>query len=72
MNRPLGAHHELSLQCPHHVRARRACIHRRCLAGDAKTGEIKWDCDCRPSDGCYLHLKVSVVRGLAGCAPVAP
>lgn len=30
----------------------------RLFFGDAVTKKVMWDCDCRPSDGCYLHLKV--------------
>lgn len=29
----------------------------RLFFGDAETGEIVWDCDCRPSDACWLALK---------------
>lgn len=29
----------------------------RLFFGDAETGEVMWDCDCRPSDGCYLSLR---------------
>lgn len=32
----------------------------RLFFGNPDTGEVKWDCDCRPSDGCYLAIK-------AGC-----
>ena len=30
----------------------------RLFFGDAETGNIVWDCDCRPSDACWLALKV--------------
>eukprot|EP00798_Chlamydomonas_sp_ICE-L_P014073 gene14073-20020_t len=29
----------------------------RAFFGDPVTGEIMWDCDCRPSDGCFLSIK---------------
>jgi hypothetical protein len=29
----------------------------RVFFGDAE-GNVVWDCDCRPSDGCWLALKV--------------
>ncbi|KAK9906754.1 hypothetical protein WJX75_007449 [Coccomyxa subellipsoidea] len=29
----------------------------RLFFGDADTGNVVWDCDCRPSDGCWLALK---------------
>lgn len=29
----------------------------RLFFGDPETNEISWDCDCRPSDGCWLALK---------------
>ena len=29
----------------------------RAFFGDA-SGQTAWDCDCRPSDGCWLSLKV--------------
>jgi bifunctional DNase/RNase len=31
----------------------------RLFFGDADTGNVVWDCDCRPSDGCWLALKVA-------------
>lgn len=31
-----------------------------CVSGDPDTNEVAWDCDCRPSDGCWLSLKVFV------------
>ena len=30
----------------------------RLFFGDADSGAVVWDCDCRPSDGCWLALKV--------------
>lgn len=30
----------------------------RVFFGDAATGAVAWDCDCRPSDACWLALKV--------------
>ena len=30
----------------------------RLFFGDAATGEQVWDCDCRPSDACWLALRV--------------
>ena len=30
----------------------------RLFFGDAEKGVIVWDCDCRPSDACWLALKV--------------
>ena len=30
----------------------------RIFFGDADTGAVVWDCDCRPSDACWLALKV--------------
>lgn len=32
----------------------------RLFFGDAETGNIVWDCDCRPSDACWLALKVQI------------
>ncbi|GLC38971.1 hypothetical protein PLESTM_000801400 [Pleodorina starrii] len=29
----------------------------RLFFGDAATGTVMWDCDCRPSDGVYLSLR---------------
>lgn len=29
----------------------------RLFFGDPATGEVKWDCDCRPSDGTFLAMK---------------
>ncbi len=29
----------------------------RLFFGDADSGAVVWDCDCRPSDGCWLALK---------------
>ncbi len=31
----------------------------RLFFGDAETGNVVWDCDCRPSDACWLALKVT-------------
>ena len=31
----------------------------RLFFGRADTGEVVWDCDCRPSDGAWLALKVT-------------
>ena len=33
----------------------------RLFFGDADTGNLVWDCDCRPSDGCWLALKVMLL-----------
>jgi hypothetical protein len=30
----------------------------RLFFGDPLTGKVHWDCDCRPSDGCFLSIKV--------------
>eukprot|EP00955_Chlamydomonas_euryale_P014628 157146-Chlamydomonas_euryale.AAC.2 len=30
----------------------------RLFFGDPETGVVAWDCDCRPSDGCFLSIKV--------------
>ena len=30
----------------------------RLFFGDADSGAVVWDCDCRPSDGCWIALKV--------------
>lgn len=30
----------------------------RIFFGDPATGQVAWDCDCRPSDACWLALKV--------------
>lgn len=32
----------------------------RLFFGDADSGNVVWDCDCRPSDGCWLALKVDI------------
>ena len=29
----------------------------RLFFGDPLTGQVYWDCDCRPSDGCFLSIK---------------
>jgi hypothetical protein len=29
----------------------------RLFFGDPLTGCVHWDCDCRPSDGCFLSIK---------------
>jgi len=29
----------------------------RLFFGNPETGEIRWDCDCRPSDACWLSMK---------------
>lgn len=31
----------------------------RLFFGDKETGEVVWDCDCRPSDGMWLSFQVS-------------
>eukprot|EP00197_Chlamydomonas_leiostraca_P002202 CAMPEP_0202858110 /NCGR_PEP_ID=MMETSP1391-20130828/780_1 /ASSEMBLY_ACC=CAM_ASM_000867 /TAXON_ID=1034604 /ORGANISM="Chlamydomonas leiostraca, Strain SAG 11-49" /LENGTH=296 /DNA_ID=CAMNT_0049536993 /DNA_START=366 /DNA_END=1256 /DNA_ORIENTATION=+ len=31
----------------------------RLFFGDPATGRVMWDCDCRPSDGCFLSIKSS-------------
>ncbi|EIE24051.1 hypothetical protein COCSUDRAFT_62574 [Coccomyxa subellipsoidea C-169] len=35
----------------------------RLFFGDADTGNLVWDCDCRPSDGCWLALKMMKQSG---------
>jgi hypothetical protein len=35
----------------------------RLFFGDPATGEVKWDCDCRPSDATFLAMKVSARVG---------
>ena len=40
----------------------------RIFFGDPATGQVAWDCDCRPSDACWLALKVGRRRGAAGCS----
>ena len=30
----------------------------RLFFGDPATGQHTWDCDCRPSDACWLALRV--------------
>ena len=37
----------------------------RMFFGDPATGQHTWDCDCRPSDACWLALRVrkSLVQG---------
>ncbi len=30
----------------------------RLFFGNLLTGRVCWDCDCRPSDGCFLSIKV--------------
>ena len=32
----------------------------RLFFGDRETGEVVWDCDCRPSDGMWLSFQVRV------------
>lgn len=32
----------------------------RIFFGDPATGQVAWDCDCRPSDACWLALKVGL------------
>ena len=32
----------------------------RLFFGDKETGEVVWDCDCRPSDGLWLSFQVSI------------
>jgi len=39
---------------------------RGLTAGDPATGEIMWDCDCRPSDATFLSLQVSFGRLWSG------
>ena len=33
----------------------------RLFFGDADSGAVVWDCDCRPSDGCWIALKVRLL-----------
>ena len=42
----------------------------RLFFGDADSGAVVWDCDCRPSDGCWIALKVFAifVPSLVGAA----
>jgi hypothetical protein len=35
----------------------------RLFFGDRETGEVVWDCDCRPSDGMWLSFQVHVTPG---------
>ena len=37
----------------------------RLYFGREDTGEIVWDCDCRPSDGTWLAFKVRKSRAVA-------
>jgi len=39
------------------VELRESTFIGRLYFGDPTTNEITWDCDCRPSDGCWLALK---------------
>lgn len=40
----------------------------RLFFGDPATGEVMWDCDCRPSDATFLAMKVRGRRGrLCAC-----
>lgn len=32
----------------------------RLFFGDPRTGEVLWDCDCRPSDACWLAIKFKI------------
>ena len=38
----------------------------RLFFGREDTGEVVWDCDCRPSDGAWLALKVCLLKGVLG------
>lgn len=35
----------------------------RVFFGDPASGQVAWDCDCRPSDACWLALKVRRQQG---------
>jgi hypothetical protein len=52
---------------------RLTCHHapRRLFFGDSDSGNAVWDCDCRPSDGCWLALKarLALVRSCARARP---
>lgn len=39
------------------VELRGATFLGRVWFGDQATGQVAWDCDCRPSDACWLALK---------------
>jgi len=39
----------------------------RLFFGDRETGEVVWDCDCRPSDGMWLSFQV---RSKSGWHPI--
>ena len=45
----------------------------RLFFGKEDTGEVVWDCDCRPSDGAWLALKVncpcSAILSIKDCLP---
>ncbi|KAJ9508389.1 hypothetical protein QJQ45_011921 [Haematococcus lacustris] len=38
----------------------------RLYFGNPETGQVLWECDCRPSDGCYLSLQPGHPTGLKG------
>jgi bifunctional DNase/RNase len=38
----------------------------RIFFGNPETGEVVWDCDCRPSDAFWLSLQVRMCSWLAG------
>ena len=35
----------------------------RLFFGDPVTQEVVWDCDCRPSDACFLSIKARCTAG---------
>ncbi|KAJ9510548.1 hypothetical protein QJQ45_016016 [Haematococcus lacustris] len=38
----------------------------RLYFGNPETGQVLWECDCRPSDGCYLSLQEALGDGSDG------
>ncbi len=44
----------------------------RIFFGDPATGQVAWDCDCRPSDACWLALKVGRGRSCCFVVVLAP
>ena len=39
----------------------------RAFFGNPATGQLTWDCDCRPSDACWLALQVRCCRCATLC-----
>jgi hypothetical protein len=42
--------------------------HGRLYFGDANSGEVVWDCDCRPSDGGFVRSYKTARRCLRKCS----